>query len=315
MCDVHETTAPSGAPGTGNAYPAGGRRRRRPAVFCAAVLTVGVALAGCARSGAVALHGVVTETTDRAAAAPLSTSSSTSPPISTQPAPPTTGGRSPSTTTSTRRNPPVTVTTRPAAPTAPAPARSNYPVHTVTATTFWVGEPSDSDDFFISNVDSAWDDNWQEHYGGVDDPAHRDGWRPAAFTPGENPFYVALPYDDLDDNDQVKASAAAIPWAAERVAGQSVLKNRWVRIERAGKVAYAQWEDVGPLSDDDVGYVFGRAAPANQANDSAGIDVSPAVQDQLGLDGLGTVSWQFVDRADVPPGPWLTIVTTRGLAH
>jgi len=281
---------------------------------CAVLLTTGMALAGCARPGSVSLHGVLSAG-EGAAAAPASTSSSTSPSTSTQPAPPATGSPSPSTTTSTRANPPHTTTTRLPAPTVAAPARSTYPVHTVTATTFWVGEPADSDSFFISNAPSAWDDHWEDHFGGVDDPAHRAGWQPAAFTPRENPFYVALPYNDLDDNDQVKASAAAIPWAAERVAGQSVLKNRWVRIERAGKVAYAQWEDVGPLSEDDAGYVFGTAAPANPANESAGIDVSPAVQDQLGLDGLNTVSWQFVDRADVPPGPWLTIVTTSGLDH
>ena len=194
-----------------------------------------------------------------------------------------------------------------------AAPRATYRVHTVTATVFWIGEPADHDSAYISNADSAWDEHWRDHYGGVDDPDHRAGWRPAAFTPRENPFYVALPYDDFDDDGNVKASAARIPWAAERVPGQSVLKNRWVRVERDGRVAYAQWEDVGPFQSDDFGSVFGTAAPVNRRNDRAGIDVSPAVRDQLGLDGEEAVSWRFVDRADVPAGPWLSVVTTSGV--
>jgi hypothetical protein len=199
---------------------------------------------------------------------------------------------------------------------APAAAPPAYPVHrNITATTFWVGEPSDTDNGHIANDASAWDDHWQEHFGGVDDPRKRNGWRPVGFVPGENPFYVALPYDDLDDNDRAKTSAAAIPWAGPPVASQSVVKNRWVRIDAGGKTAYAQWEDVGPFSQDDFGYVFGRANPTSHANQSAGIDLSPAVTDALRLDGESPVTWQFVDRADVGPGPWLGTVTTSGVDH
>ena len=213
----------------------------------------------------------------------------------------------------------VSEATAPAAPAGapPAPAAPPaYPVHrNITATTFWVGEPSDADNGHIANDASAWDDRWQQHFGGVDDPGKRSGWRPAGFVPGENPFYVALPYDDLDNTDRAKASAAAIPWAGPPVAGQSVVKNRWVRIDVGGRTAYAQWEDVGPFSEDDFAYVFGRAAPKSHANESAGIDLSPAVQDSLGLDGESPVAWRFVDRADVPPGPWLDTVTTSGVDH
>jgi len=199
--------------------------------------------------------------------------------------------------------------------TTAAPARPAYPDHSATATVFWVGEPPDHDSGYITNVTSAWDDHWRDHFGGVDDPDHRDGWRPAAFTPRENPFYVALPYDDIDDAGHVKASAARLPWAADRVAGQSVLKNRWVRVEHGGQAAYGQWEDVGPFQSDDFDYVFGSAGPANRLNDRAGIDVSPALRDALHLDGEEAVSWRFVDRVDVPPGPWLSIVTASGVQH
>jgi hypothetical protein len=60
-------------------------------------------------------------------------------------------------------------------------------------TMFWVGEPSGKENKFIPNTCSYWDDNWQEHFGGIDDPLHRNGFYPAAFTPKQNPFYFALP--------------------------------------------------------------------------------------------------------------------------
>ena len=39
-------------------------------------------------------------------------------------------------------------------------------------------------------------------------------------------------------------------------------------------------------------------------NHGAGIDVSPAVRDYLGLGSLGLVDWRFVEEADVAAGPW-----------
>jgi hypothetical protein len=250
----------------------------RPAV---AAVALALAAAGCARSG------------------PAS-----SPPSSAV------GGR-----TGSEAAPVPAPAPAPAAAPAPAPAPPAYPDHTATATVFWVGEPADSDSGYITNVTSAWDDHWRDHFGGVDDPDHRAGWRPAGFVPRENPFYVALPYDDFDDAGHVKPSAARLPWAADRVAGQSVLKNRWVRVEHGGQATYAQWEDVGPFQSDDFDYVFGAAGPSNKRNDRAGIDVSPAIRDALALDGEQPVSWRFVDRADVPAGPWLSIVTTSGVQH
>jgi hypothetical protein len=45
------------------------------------------------------------------------------------------------------------------------------------------------------------------------------------------------------------------------------------------------------------------------------MDVSPALRDCLGFTGLNndenTVDWRFVDDAQVPPGPWRRLVTTR----
>ncbi|HWY34346.1 MAG TPA: polysaccharide deacetylase family protein, partial [Nitrosopumilaceae archaeon] len=42
-----------------------------------------------------------------------------------------------------------------------------YPLHqNITATFFWVGEPASSDNQFIDNLSSIWDDKWLAHFGG-----------------------------------------------------------------------------------------------------------------------------------------------------
>ncbi|GAC1418820.1 MAG: hypothetical protein NVSMB57_13360 [Actinomycetota bacterium] len=206
----------------------------------------------------------------------------------------------------------------PQCPTGPAAKHlplSRYPAHSgVTATVFWAGELPGPSNSFITNTSSAWDGQWTLHYGGSDDPKLRSGYCPAAFVPKENPFYFALPYNDFDASGVRKAKASkTVPWSRERAwsAKDSMVKNHWIGITANGKTVYAQWEDVGPYGEDDVRYVFGRAKPASPTNRHAGLDVSPAVRDALGLiDGINTVRWQFVPQSKVPPGPWLGIVTT-----
>jgi len=191
-----------------------------------------------------------------------------------------------------------------------------YPVHkNITATLFWTGEGADESNAYISNVPSAWDEKWTEHFGGTDDPDQRNGFFPARFTPLENPFYFALPYNDFDDSGNRRPDAlSAVYWSDEKAWGEeeSMCKNRWVKIMKGGKTAYAQWEDSGPFEYDDIAYVFGAGQPKNTINNHAGIDLSPAVNQYLGLNGIDTVDWQFVDEKEVPDGPWKDIITTSG---
>ena len=71
------------------------------------------------------------------------------------------------------------------------------------------------------------------------------------------------------------------------------------------RVAYAQWEDCGPFRTDHYQYVFGTEMPKPNLNGGAGLDVSPAVRDYLGMNATRDVcSWRFVELAEVPPGPW-----------
>ena len=178
------------------------------------------------------------------------------------------------------------------------------------ATVFWVGEEGSDENGHIPNIASAWDNHWLDHYGGVDDPEDRCGFEPCGFKPKENPFYVALPYDDMTEGGARKASATQIPWRGP--ARKSALKNRWIVIRANGHTCYAQWQDVGPFESDDLAYVFGDAVePKNKLIKAAGIDLSPAVRDCLHVEPVANVSWRHVDDQDVPDGPWRKTVTTR----
>jgi hypothetical protein len=181
----------------------------------------------------------------------------------------------------------------------------------VISTIFWVGESASRDNGGISNKASAWDGHWSDHFGGVDDPKRRNGYFPADFGPKENPFYVALPYSDITDSGNRKATATSCPMAA-RLKGQpySWCKNSWLALRHNGKVVYAQWEDVGPFEKDDFNYVFGSSPPLNRDGESAGIDTSPAVAIYLGLGDVDRLDWGFVDASSVPSGPWSQVVTT-----
>lgn len=201
--------------------------------------------------------------------------------------------------------------------TVPSPDTA-YPLHSqITSTVFWAGEDASNDNKHISNSPSAWDDQWTKHFGGVDDPKHRNGFLPTGFTPKENPFYVALPYNDFNEKGKLKQTIFQLAsWtsAKPKISSEySYCKNRWVKIIKGGKQAYAQWEDVGPFGEDDQSYVFGGAIPKSKTNQRAGIDTSPAVRDYLTLKDIDTVDWQFVDDRDVPDGPWKQVVTTSNV--
>ena len=178
-------------------------------------------------------------------------------------------------------------------------------------TMFWVGEQSDAENAFIPNDASYWDASWQSSFGGVDHPFERNGHWPAGFKPKENPFYVALPYGEFEEDNSLKHAAQSVPWYRPGVS--PLLKNRWVEIRRGEQSCFAQWEDVGPCNENDFDYVFGETAtPLNSFDAKAGLDVSPAVWHHLGMTDNGITSWRFVDASDVPEGPWTDIVTRSG---
>ncbi|HEY5805825.1 MAG TPA: hypothetical protein VIS56_00380 [Candidatus Saccharimonadales bacterium] len=187
------------------------------------------------------------------------------------------------------------------------PGEHGYPIHhSITTTVFWVGEEGSPDNRGIHNRSSTWIEDWQGAYGGVDDPKSRCGFLPCGFKPKENPFYFALPYNDLNEDCTPKPSRKHVSWyTAPPPTGNSVVKNQWIKITFGDKTAYAQWEDAGPFGEDDANYVFGSVEP--QAD--AGLDISPATATYLGLDGKEKTSWQFIPEKAVPEGPWRETIT------
>ena len=189
----------------------------------------------------------------------------------------------------------------------PAPGE-RYPwKQQIVTTVFWIGEkPSENNP--VPNRASSWDKEWSKSYGGFDDPnpARRRDYIPAKFAPRQNPFYCALPYNDKAATGHRPEASRVVPWFNEAYQGPgvSVCKDRWIAIRKGNKVAYAQWEDAGPFRTDHWQYVFGNERPKPNLNKGAGLDVSPAVRDYLGLSETDVTDWQFVDFKHVPHGPW-----------
>lgn len=248
-----------------------------------------------------------------------------------------------------RRSPTASATTATAAPTpTPTPARtpsappappvsSPYPWHTgIVATTFWVGEIFDPDAPDGSQVVSTYDSDWLGSYGGCDgvvvdgdcrteERVPSNGYFPLHMTPRQNPFYLDLPFDDVNDPGAFARRGSVIPWASSvppaqlRDDGVSLMKNRWVELRKDGRTCFGQIEDAGPGEYDDAAYVFGTddARPRNQRYNGAGMDVSPALNGCLGFSELNgeddRVDWRFVEASQVPDGPWRRLVTTSGV--
>lgn len=241
---------------------------------------------------------------------------------------------------------------------------SSYPLHTgIIATTFWVGEVFNATAADGSQVCSTYDAQWALHWSGKNNgavaPAGTDcagsilggcdgvpagtgtaftcatqvrtaanGYFPTSsqVTPLENPFYLDLPFDDINDSTAYAQRGTVVPWRNDPgYAGNatnpnfSYMKNRWVKIIKGSRVCYGQNQDAGPGQYHDATYVFGttNARPANTDFNNAGMDVSPALNGCLGfaeLDGENDlIDWQWIEFADVPPGPWRNVVTTSGL--
>jgi len=222
---------------------------------------------------------------------------------------------------------PTTGPTPTGTPSPTAPVAGAYPWHTgIVSTTFWVGEIFDPNAADGSQVYSTYDSAWMDSYGGCDGVRTANGYFPTQLTPKENPFYLDLPFDDLNDTQAFATREQVVPWAGQAAyagsAGDdtvSLMKNRWVRIRSNGQTCYGQIEDAGPGQYHDAAYVFGAddARPANKKFNGAGMDVSPALNGCLRFSDINgendTVDWQFVEAADVPTGPWTKIVTTSGV--
>ena len=190
-------------------------------------------------------------------------------------------------------------------------AIEDAPVHEdIITTVFWVGERAKPNSGWSDNLDSAWDMRWKENFGGLDSPVYRKGYFPAKFRPKQNPFYVALPFNDIKNPDFVEVCPLLQFFKIKKTPRvHSVCKNRWIEITYNGKACYAQWQDVGPVFTNDYEYVFKGLEPKAHRQDMAGLDISPAVRDYFSFKGFDRTSWRFVPDSEVPEGPWNKVVT------
>jgi hypothetical protein len=197
-------------------------------------------------------------------------------------------------------------------PTTSRPAAARFPWKTnIVTTVFWIGEQAGGNNP-VPNFKSSWDANWTGNYGGFDnpEPSARRNYIPVAFVPRQNPFYFALPYNDVTHGQTKPEAPLVIPWFKQAYTefgiqpGQSVCQHRWIAVRKGNRTCYAQWEDCGPFRTDHYQYVFQNERPKPNLNHGAGLDVSPAVRDYLGLQPTDVTDWQFVDVRDVAPGPW-----------
>lgn len=197
---------------------------------------------------------------------------------------------------------------------SPQPAPSASPAAPVVlkkakGTVYWVGEAASEDNGWIQNTDSVYQygkNHWLKHHGCADDE------RKPCTTGKENPFYCALPINDFKDESPNPKVRSRVPPEWRLDGPVSWIKNRWVHIRAKGKDAYCQIEDGGPFGEEDVNWVFGDALkPLSKVNQSAGIDLSPAAANFLGVSGVYDIEWRLVlDQKDVPPGPWREKITT-----
>jgi len=184
----------------------------------------------------------------------------------------------------------------------------------IKTTYFYIGQHDVTGSGVLDNGSSAWVSNWVSYYGGIDSPKERNSFFPKDFIPDENPFYCALPYNDISRYGHKPEALDIVPWAKKLKRNNkdkfiSYCKNRWVKIIYKDKICYVQWEDVGPFETDDFNYVFKNTKPKNKKNEEVGLDISPACFKYLGMKDNDFTDWQFVNFEDVPDGPWLDIIT------
>ncbi len=99
-------------------------------------------------------------------------------------------------------------------PTTSRFASSRYPWKTdIVTTIFWIGENPTANNP-VPNHKSSWDPAWTENYGGYDDPdaSRRHDYIPVKFVPRQNPFYVALPYNDVTHGQFKPEAPMVVPW-------------------------------------------------------------------------------------------------------
>ena len=111
----------------------------------------------------------------------------------------------------------------------------------IVTTTFWIGEKPTSNNP-VPNHKSSWDANWAQNYGGTDTPdrsRRTSEFIPDSFMPRQNPFYIALPYNDKTSNGHKPRRNRSFPGSRRSTKGLTNRSARAGGLPSAKAIAFA----------------------------------------------------------------------------
>jgi len=186
-----------------------------------------------------------------------------------------------------------------------ASAVQRYPWKTsIVTTVFWVGEQAGGNN--RSKLQKFLDFNWSENYA---EPILRfqrtAQLHPNCFYSQAKPLLLCFTVHDVTHGQFKPEAPLVIPWFKHEYRGRG---SRYAEIDglpfvRQSHLLCAMGR-LRSVSHDHFQYVFGNERPKPNLNHGAGLDVSPAVRDYLGLAPTDVTDWQFVEVRDVSSGPW-----------
>jgi hypothetical protein len=128
-------------------------------------------------------------------------------------------------------------------------------------------------------------------------PVHQRDIVATVFGGEDDPNYSAYPPYDDNGNGQVLNDTDFYIALPDRFEAERPL----VKVYCGGKSAIAEIWDVGPWNTNDPYWALGSRPAAESGIDEkgrktngAGIDLSPALAEALGIDGMGMVDWKFL---------------------
>ena len=132
----------------------------------------------------------------------------------------------------------------------------------------------------VPGINNGRKPRWFDH----PNPAHGLNYVPTKVIPQQNPYYCnPLQRQSTYWPPARSASCFSVVSRGVSRAGCFHLQGPMDGDPKGNRIALAQWENAVPFRTDHWQYVFGNERPKPNLNQGAGLDVSPAVPDCLGL--------------------------------
>ncbi len=191
-------------------------------------------------------------------------------------------------------------------------SKNVYPWKTnIITTEFWIGEGS-TPISSTTNVASSWDEDWRANNHGSDSPWNRNGYASGSHASTLNPFYVALPFNDLAFPDKARR------WLPD---GWYLAARRMASRSPPARTAGLRSRTRAATSASRSGRMSGRYATTTRNTSSARsarsalattMPVSTSHRPWRNTLASRTKTarrppWRFVDDEEVRPGAWLKL--------